>query len=272
MTRPPVPMSRLGFGVSGPHANFTVPRSHTIHLIQTALSLGINTFDTAPLYGAGEAEARLGQAIRDTDRSKLVLISKAGVPVRGQRDFTPDGIERSLDASLERLGADHLNVLLLQGIAPEELTDAVLNRLQQVCEDGRCLKIGISGRGDEVKPPLVHELFSVIMTPVHAGISRDRMDWLSEQLKSGRQIIAIEALSAAYRPARLPQNPADLWYLARQTFKRRSSISGTLPADEALNWPEEQGLSTCTLFLTTRMEHLKANAALASLDGKPGDA
>lgn len=262
MTVLSAPMSRLGFGVSGPHASLAVPRHHTIKLIREAIDLGINTFDTAPQYGKGEAEIRLGQAIVDRDRSKLVLISKAGIPERGMRDFSPDGIERSLEASLARLKTDYLDVLLLQGVNSDEMTDELIARLRQFFKDGRCGEIGISGRGDEVQAAIEQELLAVILTPIYAGMPDDRIAFLADQVKAGRHIIGIEALSAAHRPSRVPLSAADLWYWARQTFRRPEASQGMLPPAEALKWSLDLGVPQCTLFLTTKSEHLRANAAL----------
>ncbi|MEO6711928.1 MAG: aldo/keto reductase [Mycobacteriales bacterium] len=103
--------------------------------IASAWHSGVRSFDTAPHYGLGLAERRLGEAIRmlDLPRAELVISTKVGrileplddvvgeddegyaVPRTHQRrwDFGPAGIRRSLDESCARLGVDHVDVALL---------------------------------------------------------------------------------------------------------------------------------------------------------------
>ena len=54
---------RLGFGVSGPHGSPLIRPLATVEMILHAFALGVRVFDTAPAYGAGEAERRLGEAL-----------------------------------------------------------------------------------------------------------------------------------------------------------------------------------------------------------------
>jgi predicted oxidoreductase len=98
--------SRIGFGVSGAHGTPLVSRAHTVAIIQEAFALGVRVFDTAPAYGAGEAERRLGEALRTLERDQVFVSTKAGLSSYGlsgrRRDFSPDAIEQSLRASLDR--------------------------------------------------------------------------------------------------------------------------------------------------------------------------
>jgi D-threo-aldose 1-dehydrogenase len=92
---------------------------------------GIRYFDTAPLYGHGQSERRLGQVLRTKPRDEYVLATKVGrvlEPARGDRaptiftdvddieprfDYSRDAVLRSLDESLTRLGTDHVDVALV---------------------------------------------------------------------------------------------------------------------------------------------------------------
>ena len=95
--------------------------------VGAALEAGIRWFDTAPLYGHGLSEQRLGAALRGRERGDFVLASKVGrllrpgvdpqtvfadvPPLRPVFDFSYDGALRSLDESLSRLGLDRLDVV-----------------------------------------------------------------------------------------------------------------------------------------------------------------
>ncbi|MGW6275175.1 aldo/keto reductase [Streptomyces sp. NPDC055060] len=102
--------------------------------IDAAWDAGIRYFDTAPHYGIGLSERRVGQALRGRDRSAYTLSTKAGrllepvaapvgddlahgfaVPATHRRvwDFSADGVRRSLEASLTRLGLDRVDVVYL---------------------------------------------------------------------------------------------------------------------------------------------------------------
>lgn len=92
--------------------------------VRTAWDAGVRYFDTAPLYGTGVSEQRVGAALSDQERSDYVLSTKAGrllVPGSGaeleiEYDYGPDGAGASLEASLERLGLDRVEILLCHDI------------------------------------------------------------------------------------------------------------------------------------------------------------
>jgi D-threo-aldose 1-dehydrogenase len=99
--------------------------------IRHAIQSGANFVDTAPLYGNGLAEARIGEALRDVPRSSYVLGSKVGwIPdpakpggnhaLDGERNYSGDAIKRSVEASLKRLHTDYLDYALVHD---PELTD-----------------------------------------------------------------------------------------------------------------------------------------------------
>ncbi|MEU3481822.1 aldo/keto reductase [Streptomyces sp. NPDC033753] len=102
--------------------------------VDAAWAAGIRTYDTAPHYGLGLSERRLGAALRDRPREQYTLSTKVGrllrprteatgddlangfaVPATHERvwDFSADGVRRSLEASLERLGLDRIDIVYL---------------------------------------------------------------------------------------------------------------------------------------------------------------
>jgi len=112
-----------------------VAEETSLHTVRRAASLGIGYFDTAPYYGYGLSERRLGRAIASLDRSSFVLSTKVGrrlVPraVRARDDqgfvaagrfdpvfdYTYDGVLRSFESSLERLGVDRVDILLMHDL------------------------------------------------------------------------------------------------------------------------------------------------------------
>jgi D-threo-aldose 1-dehydrogenase len=132
-----VPRSRLGLG-TGPLAGLfeAVSADAARATVDRAWEMGVRHFDTAPLYGSGLAEERLGTALAARPRDEYTISTKVGrllapgepsphfvdaPPLGAVFDYTPDGIQRSLAGSLERLGLDRVDVVLLHD--PEEHMD-----------------------------------------------------------------------------------------------------------------------------------------------------
>ena len=114
-----------------------------------AIDCGINYFDVAPYYGRTLAEKRLGDALVGK-RQDILLATKAGRhgddPVTGF-DFSAEGIEWSLDASLRRLRTDYVDVLLAHDIefAPVDvIINETLPAMHRLREAGKLRFIGIA--------------------------------------------------------------------------------------------------------------------------------
>jgi D-threo-aldose 1-dehydrogenase len=166
-------LSRLAFG-GAPIGNLyrIVADDEATKAVRRAWELGIRHFDTAPYYGYGLSESRIGEALHDVDRHSFTLSTKVGriiesdagrhdhadgFVVDGRRarfDYSRDGILRSLEASLRRLRTDHIDILLLHDIG--ELThganhpavwrqamDETLPTLAELREQGVCRAIGL---------------------------------------------------------------------------------------------------------------------------------
>ena len=85
-------------------------------LVETALSVGINAFDLADIYGRGKCEEILGQVLKNRPdlRDKMWIQSKVGIRVEEFTyfDFSKDYILEATDGILQRLGVDHLDSLV----------------------------------------------------------------------------------------------------------------------------------------------------------------
>ena len=106
--------------------------------IESAWNAGVRYYDTSPWYGLGLAERRLGTFLHKQTRSEYVLSSKVGKLLTASRDndakeyfpFTPspnslrydysaDGVKRSIEDSLQRLGVDALDVVFVHDLSPD---------------------------------------------------------------------------------------------------------------------------------------------------------
>ena len=130
-----VDVTSLGFGGAPVGAvGDRLTEDESKQILGQGWQLGIRYFDTAPLYGHGLSEKRVGAALRTRDRNDFVISTKVGrllvpeaqgtrfegmrdrEPVAIQYDYSADGVRRSLESSLERTGLDRVDILLCHDI------------------------------------------------------------------------------------------------------------------------------------------------------------
>lgn len=96
--------------------------------INTALENGANFFDHADIYGGGKSESVFGKAIAPSMREQIIIQTKCGIVPGKMFDFSYEHIMNSVNGSLERLGTDYIDVLLLHRpdalMEPEEVARA----------------------------------------------------------------------------------------------------------------------------------------------------
>ena len=136
-------------------------------LVETALSVGINTFDLADIYGGGRCEELLGQVLNNRPdlREKMWIQSKCGIRIEEFTyfDFSKDYILESVDGMLKRLQVDYLDSLLLH--RPDALMEAdqVAEAFDILHTSGKVRDFGVSNQNPmmmellkkEVKQPLM---------------------------------------------------------------------------------------------------------------------
>ncbi|GJL96593.1 MAG: hypothetical protein DHS20C06_04100 [Hyphobacterium sp.] len=278
-------VSKLGFGVSGPHASHLLVEKHTIHRIREAVDLGVTVFDTAPFYkdwpgsiGSSLAEIRLGKALKSIDRTNVVLATKIGAKSKAEQSFSASCIEDSLNGSLSRLKTDFVDILFLQGPRPADWTDETLAALAALKQAGKIRAIGISGRGKELDAVFDHDLIDVLMAPSHVSISETDGKRIKKAKSKGLTIIGIESMYGATHPSGTGRSPGRLWYDVRKFYHRlRPEMEPELPAlpvplisqADAYDWSLNKLGVDCVLTLTTNADHLRQNAAVIGLDGRP---
>ncbi len=118
-----------------------------IKLVHKSLDFGINFFDTAPNYGHGTGEERLGKALKDVDRSKIVINTKFGHTHTGTLNFSSNYIRESLEGSLKRLQVEYVDSLIIHN-PPSEYFDGSKNDhyeiLDKLIEEGKIKAYGAS--------------------------------------------------------------------------------------------------------------------------------
>jgi D-threo-aldose 1-dehydrogenase len=157
-------VTRLGMGTA-PIGNLYSPLddAEAIETVQRSFENGIRFFDTAPLYGTGEAERRLGSALRGIPRDEVIIQTKIGRILRPDRsiyfDYSRDGVMKSLEDSLERLGMDRVDILLVHD---PDYENAEVHYQQAM---------------DEAFPALVDLRAQGVIGAVGAGMNQWEMEW-----------------------------------------------------------------------------------------------
>lgn len=159
-------LGRLGFGAAGIGNLYrAIPDGEALATVLAAWDAGIRYFDTAPHYGLGLSEQRLGAVLRDKPRNEFVISTKVGrllepssgegrdaegfdVPADKKRvwDFSEAGIRRSIEDSLERLGLQHVDIAYLHDPDVHDLSlgiSSALPVLEKLRAEGVVTAIGV---------------------------------------------------------------------------------------------------------------------------------
>ena len=139
----------LGFGASSLGQEFRpVTLDDALQSVRVALDCGLNFIDTSPFYGRGMSEVLLGVALRGVPRDSYTLCTKLGRYDLGHFDFSARRVAESVDVSLHRLGADHLDIVLchdIEFVPMQQIVDETLPALRRAVQAGKVRFIGFSG-------------------------------------------------------------------------------------------------------------------------------
>lgn len=196
--------------------------------VDRAWAAGIRTFDTAPHYGLGLSERRLGAALAARRRDEYVVSTKVGrllvpnpggagalddqgfvVPatIRREWDFTRDGIRRSIDESLERLGLDRIDIAYLHD--PDDHFDAAsregIPALVELREEGVVGAIGAGMNQSGMLADFVrgHDLDVVMVAGRYTLLEQGALD----DLMPAAEAAGVAVVAAAVYNSGLLANP-----------------------------------------------------------------
>jgi len=143
--------SRIGFGCMGLSGTYgPVGRAEAMAALHAALDAGVDFFDTADVYGGGENERLVGEALRP-HRQRVVLATKGGATRdaqgRATNDGSPEYLARACEASLQRLGVDAIDLYYLHRVDPQVPIEDSVGALARLVEQGKVRAIGLSEVG-----------------------------------------------------------------------------------------------------------------------------
>ena len=130
------PVSEIGLGAwqLGENAGWeSMSEKEAIDLVKNSIEWGVNFFDTAPNYGLGTSEIRLGKALKGTDRDTIVINTKFGHNASGELNYSSDAIRESLEGSLQRLQVEYIDSFIIHS-PPFEILDGTRNDHYDILE------------------------------------------------------------------------------------------------------------------------------------------
>ena len=269
----------------------SVSESAVADVISTSMEMGLNYFDTAPHYGMGSAEVRLGRNINHLPRSSFVVSTKVGrliVPsekaddpgwenstaaVERIFDFSAAGIERSLLESLERLKMESVEMVFIHdpdGAADQAISEAypVLERLRA---EGIVRTIGVGITSNEIPTRFINETdIDVVLIALKYTLLDQSAgaELLPTALRKGVSVIAGGVFNSGILTnpkagATFNYEPASLEVLARaQKIEKFFEDRGVSLAQAALQFPMQHPAISAILVGCRSADEVTTNVAL----------
>lgn len=281
-------LPRMGLGCMNLSHAYGVPPSpeQGEALLRAALDAGVTFFDTATLYGGGRNEELVGRALAGR-RDEVILASKGGMAmVDGTKviDGRPETLRAQIDASLQRLGVDHIDLYYLhRWDKTVPIADSV-GALADAVIDGKIGAIGLS----EVSVARLREAQSVariaaVQNEYSLWTRNPELGMLEATRADGIAFVAFAPVARGFLadaiddPASLPKGDIRLamprfqgqnWAANARLLPKWRALaaeSGCTPAQLALAWVLSRGKHIIPMPGTTRIEHLRANVAAVGL-------
>jgi aryl-alcohol dehydrogenase-like predicted oxidoreductase len=257
--------------------------------IQRALDLGVTLIDTADIYGPFTNERLVGRALRGR-REEAVLATKFG-NVRNERgerlgiDGSPDYVRRACEASLERLGVDHIDLYYQHRVDPSTPIEDTVGAMAGLVEQGKVRFLGLS----EASPATIRRAHAVhpisALQSEYSLWTRDPEDAVLETVRElGIGFVAYSPLGRGFLTGQF----ADTQKLAADDFRRNNprfqgenarhnaalvetvvavaAEKAVTPAQVALAWVLSRGDDVVPIPGTKRRTYLEQNVVGAGIE------
>jgi aryl-alcohol dehydrogenase-like predicted oxidoreductase len=263
--------------------------SEAIRTIQRALELGVNFLDTADMYGPFTNERLVGRAVADR-RDRVVLATKFGnvrgengerLGIRGDADY----VRQACDASLERLGVDHIDLYYQHRVDKSVEIEETVGAMKELVEAGKVRYLGLSEASPETirRAHAVHPI-SALQTE-YSLWTRDPEDRVLPAVRElGIGFVAYSPLGRGFLSGRFkspddfeegdfrkyhPRFQGENFQKNLELVERVKEIAdekGVTPGQLALAWVMSRGDDVVPIPGTTKVHNLEENVAAAEIE------
>lgn len=283
-------VSAVGLGCMGMSDFYgTVDEERAVATIRSALDRGVTFLDTADMYGPFTNEKLVGRALRGR-RDEAVVATKFG-NVRSEDgsflriDGTPEYVREACDASLRRLGLDHIDLYYQHRVDPEVPIEETVGAMAELVDEGKVGHLGLSEAAPEtIRRAHAEHPVSALQTEYSLWSRFPEAEILPTTRELGIGFVAYSPLGRGFLTGRF-ESPDDLpeddWRhrhprFQGDNFRRNLELvdrvetmadeKGVTPAQLALAWLLEQGDDVVPIPGTTSREHLSENAAAVEVE------
>jgi aryl-alcohol dehydrogenase-like predicted oxidoreductase len=281
-------VSALGLGCMGMSQSYGVPDDpESLATIRRAIDLGVTFFDTAEAYGPFTNEELLGRGIKGR-RNRVVLATKFGFRFEGNElvglNSRPKHVKAVTEASLRRLGTDHIDLLYQHRVDPEVPIEDVVGAMADLVHQGKVRFLGLSEAGIETirRAHAVHPVAAlqseyslwernleqeIIPLLRELGIGLVPFSPLGRGFLTGTARRAEEYPEGDYRRGdpRFQGENFDANMRAAAVVRELATKLGATPAQVALAWLLHKGDDMVPIPGTKRRRYLEENIAAAEL-------
>ncbi|MEP7222953.1 MAG: aldo/keto reductase [Novosphingobium sp.] len=277
-------VNAIGLGCMGLSHGYgsAVTPDEGAQLLNRALDLGYDHFDTANIYGAGRNEEMIGQALSHR-RADFFLASKTGILFDGPRrgtDCHPDSILRSLEGSLQRLRTDHLDLFYMHRFDPAVPIADCVGAMARAVEAGKIRGYGVSEwSSDHIRQAHAVYPMAAVQTEYSLWTRVVELGVLAATKELGIALVAFSPVGRGALTGRVrdrsvigekdirashPRFNAENWphnLALIDQFVVLAAEAGVMAAQLALAWVLAQGDHVHVIPGTTSLDHLSENAA-----------
>lgn len=267
-----IPVIGLGtWGIGGFMETDSSNDEEAVQVIKDAIELGYSHIDTAELYGAGHTEELIGNAIKDFDRTKLIITSKVF-----KTNLKYDDVVASCKKSLEKLQTDFIDIYLIHAPNPEIPLEETMKAMDYLVEQGLIKFIGVSNFSvEQMQEAQKYSKYRIVANQIPYNLATRNIN-LIRNTNNVESCINMESEIIPYCQENgiiiMAYRPIERGFLLKPNslLDGLSKKYGKTKAQIAINWLVSKK-NIIAIPKSTNLDHLKENLGATGWSLSPED-